>query len=180
MLNSWYVITGGPSSGKTTLLEGLAELGYQTYPEAARLFIDDSLAKGISVEELRSDEKLFQEKIARMKQGLENSLSPNETVFFDRGMQDTLAYLQYYNFEIEPWVANLMTNARYQQVFLLDQLPTFKEDYARTEDQDFAETLHQLLFDAYNGYGMTPIRVPVMDTENDRVHFVVDKIKEGK
>jgi predicted ATPase len=178
--NNWIVITGSPSSGKTSLLEELAKLGYQTYPETARRLIDDSLAKGISVEQLRSDEKLFQERVAKLKQELESSLRPNKTVFLDRGMQDTLAYLRHYNFAIEQWVMELMEAAHYQMVFLLDQLPVFKEDYARTENQAFAESLNQLLFEAYCDFDMMPIRVPATDQVSDRVEFVIDKIKEGK
>ena len=44
--SSWYVITGGPSTGKTTLLEELAKRGYKTIPEVARVVIDEGIAAG--------------------------------------------------------------------------------------------------------------------------------------
>jgi predicted ATPase len=37
---NWYVITGAPSSGKTTLLKELEELGYRVIHEVARAFIE--------------------------------------------------------------------------------------------------------------------------------------------
>ena len=65
--SKWYVITGGPSSGKTTVLKKLAELGYLTYPEAARVFIDGEMAKGKSLKEIRGDEAEFQRKVLKIK-----------------------------------------------------------------------------------------------------------------
>jgi len=36
---NWHVITGGPCSGKSTLIDQLANHGFQTVPESARLYI---------------------------------------------------------------------------------------------------------------------------------------------
>src|SRR6266568_2379991 len=107
-MNKWYVITGGNSSGKTTLVNELARKGYRTVPEAARTLIDQAAAKGMSAKELRADEKRFHYDVARLKQKLEKELDPNEVIFFDRGMQDTLAYSRYYRYEDDPWTNKLM------------------------------------------------------------------------
>jgi predicted ATPase len=37
---NWHVITGAPSSGKTTLIDQLAAKGFRTVPEGARLYIE--------------------------------------------------------------------------------------------------------------------------------------------
>lgn len=174
--NNWYVITGGPSTGKTTLLAELEKLGHKTIPEAARTVIDEALKKGISVEELRSDEKCFQDDVARLKEKIEAMHDKSVLTFFDRGMQDTVAYMRYYGFSIEEWVAALMDKAKYQKVFLLEQLSTYQSDYARTEDHDFAKNLHKLLVDAYTEFDMVPVHVPPVSL-NDRVKFIIDKVK---
>ena len=175
-MNNWYVVTGGPSTGKTTLLAELEKLGHKTIPEAARVVIDEALAKGISVEELRADEKRFQEDVARVKETVEAERDPNTLTFFDRGMQDTTAYMRHYGFTIEPWVKALTDKSRYQKVYLLEPLPTYETDYARTEDKDFSQHLHKLLHDAYTECGMEPIIVPAVSVE-DRVKFVLDRVK---
>ena len=36
---NWHVITGAPCSGKSTLIDQLANHGFQTVPESARLYI---------------------------------------------------------------------------------------------------------------------------------------------
>lgn len=42
----FIVITGGPGSGKTTLIEALARAGFQTMPEAGRAIIQDQARIG--------------------------------------------------------------------------------------------------------------------------------------
>ncbi|HVS58504.1 MAG TPA: ATP-binding protein [Candidatus Saccharimonadales bacterium] len=175
--NNWYVVTGGPSTGKTTLLAELEKLGYKTVPEAARTHIDSALSRGISVAELRKDEKKFQEEVTKLKQAIERGLNPKEIVFLDRGMHDTLAYLHHYGFVVENWVEELMHEASYSAVFLLEPLAEYVEDYARTEDEKFTHALHRLLHEAYATFGMEPVYVPPMSVE-DRVKFVLSHIKQ--
>jgi len=43
---NWHVLTGAASSGKTTLINMLADKGYETVPEIARQFIDREMARG--------------------------------------------------------------------------------------------------------------------------------------
>ena len=60
---NWQVITGGPSTGKTTVINMLAERGYKTTIEHARHYIDTMRTEGQTVEELRSNQ-LWKEPIA--------------------------------------------------------------------------------------------------------------------
>ena len=173
--NHWYVITGGPSTGKTTLLAELARRGYRTVQEAARTVIDDALARGITPQELRRDEKRFQEDVAAMKATTEASLDPQMVTFFDRGMHDTLAYMRYYSFDISESIEQLM-NARCRAVFLLDPLPQYESDYARTEDEQFIAAIQQLLHDAYAEYDMTPIHIPAVSVD-ERINLILDHLK---
>ena len=91
---NWYVITGGPSSGKTTVLNELAKLDYLIYPEAARVFIDKEMAKGKSREEIRGDEAKFQKGVLTIKIKVEKEALKNKVVFFDRAIPDSIAYYQ--------------------------------------------------------------------------------------
>lgn len=173
--NQWYVITGGPSTGKTTLLAELARREYRTVQEAARTVIDEAFARGVTPQELRRDEKKFQEDVAVMKAETEASLDPHEITFFDRGMHDTLAYMRYYSFDISESIEQLMS-ARYRAIFLLDPLPQYEADYARTEDKQFIAAIQQLLHDAYAEYGMTPIHIPAVSVD-ERINLILDHLK---
>lgn len=161
--NSWYVITGGPSSGKTTLLAELEKLGHHTVPEAARWVIDRGRAKGLTVAQIRRDEKKFQDQVLRRKVVVETKLDPAKTIFFDRGMHDSLAYYRYYNFTPDPQAMQAMQKSTYGKIFLLEPLPVFERDYSRTESDDFPLRIHKLLHNAYAEYGMQPILVPPLD-----------------
>ena len=43
---NFYVITGGPGSGKTTVLAELMRLGHRCIPEDARAVIQEQVASG--------------------------------------------------------------------------------------------------------------------------------------
>jgi predicted ATPase len=175
--DKWYVITGGPSTGKTTLQAEMAKLGYKTVEEAARLEIDDAVARGVTVEEFREDEKRFQDEVVRRRVELEAEVPADEIVFLDRGMQDSLAYYRYYDFTIEPWVVDLIKGTTYGKVFLMEPLGIFKQDYARTEVRDFNDYISDLLYDGYKEYGMEPIRVPAVSVP-ERVKIVLEHLKD--
>ncbi|MEM5794016.1 MAG: AAA family ATPase [Candidatus Aenigmatarchaeota archaeon] len=54
---SWYVITGEPSSGKTTILKKLEELGYFVVPETARILIDKYIKKRYTSTKIKKKRK---------------------------------------------------------------------------------------------------------------------------
>lgn len=147
---SWWIITGGPSSGKTSLINFLADLGFATIPEAARAFIDQQIAQGKSIKDFRGGWKeiLFQGDLRKMKEGTEASLNPRALMFMDRGMFDNCTYeeLAYrkLNDPTMPVRIELPLLRRYAGVFLLDQLP-FEQDYARTETPAEAQQIHYVL-----------------------------------
>jgi len=91
---NWYVITGGPSSGKTKIIEYLAFLGYSVIPEAARILIDVEKSRGKSVEEIRSNEAEFQKKVLEMKIEIENRISPERITFLIGEYQTVLLMIK--------------------------------------------------------------------------------------
>ncbi len=173
---NWYVLTGGPCSGKSQTLEYLAYLGYFTFPEVARVLINMELAKGKKIKEIREDEKEFQNKVLPMKIKLENRLDPKQTIFFDRGLPDSIAYLKKENLNVDK-VIRESKKRKYKKVFFLEQFPLkVKEDYARTENKQTAEIISKLIFEAYTNLGYKLIRVPVMKTIEAKAKFILDKL----
>ena len=130
--SNWYVITGGPSSGKTTVLKELAKLGYVVYPEAARVFIDKEMKKGKSLKEIRGNEAEFQRKVLKIKVEVEKTAPKDKIVFFDRAIPDSIAYYQIAGLNPQE-VLRFCPKRKYKKIFFLEQLP-FGQDYARIED----------------------------------------------
>jgi predicted ATPase len=165
----WYVITGGPSSGKSTVLSHFEKMGYRVIPEAARLLIDEEISKGKGIEEIRRDEAGFQQKVLKIKIGIEKSLPRDQIIFFDRAIPDSIAY--YILCSLDPKeVIDVCENNQYRKVFFMEQLP-FSKDYARIERIQDIKRLNQLLKQSYGQLGYEIISVPVMSVK-DRVKVI--------
>jgi len=173
MTSRWYIITGSASSGKTTLIQALSKMGYLTVPEAARILIDKEIKKGNKLEEIRKDELDFQRKVLKIKVDTEEKLPKNKIVFFDRGIPDTIAYYNLYNFNPKE-VMKFCKELTYRKIFLLEMLP-FQKDYARIESEELAKKLHNWLKKAYLGLGYEVIDVPDVSVE-DRLKIILSKI----
>ena len=88
---NWYVITGGPGSGKTTTINILSARGYKTTIEHARHYIDTQRQNGRTVEETRKNQVEFQLGILAMQIEQEALLAPGVIIFLNRGLPDALA-----------------------------------------------------------------------------------------
>jgi len=88
----WWVITGGPSTGKSTLLANLGQRGYKTMPEAARVVIDEGIAAARTVQQIRENETQFQVDVLRLKERWEDRIPPQELVLGDRGLLWHIGY----------------------------------------------------------------------------------------
>lgn len=174
MENNWYVITGGPSAGKTSTLALLAQQGYKVVPEAARSVIDEQLAAGRTLDEIRADEAAFQMAILKRKVADEQGLDPSEIIFCDRGVPDTLAYARHLGLAESPELLEQVAASRYKKVFLLEMLPYIK-DYARAESAEEAQRIHAHLTVVYEQTSYPLVHVPVMLPEQ-RVEFILKNL----
>ena len=171
MKTNWCVITGGPSSGKTTTVNLLRERGYATTIEHARHYLDTQRQKGHTVEEVRANQRAFQLGVLDMQIEQESELDPRELVFLDRAIPDALAYCQFLELEPDEKLLDALRTASYRKVFLLDPLP-FVRDYARTEDAAAQAKLHDLLGDVYRSLGFPVVEVPVMPVTERAKHII--------
>ncbi len=169
---NWYVITGGPSSGKSTVIRALQDLGYKTTVEAARHYIDLQRMNGRTTEEIRLHQREFQHKVLNLQINIEKKLDPKEIIFFDRALPDEVAYYKYFNLVPDEKLVEYLKYANYKKIFIMDLLP-LDPDYARTEDQTAQIKLHQLLIDVYKKRGEPIVIVPVLPIK-DRVKFILE------
>lgn len=168
---NWYVITGGPSSGKTTIVNALHARGYRTVVEHARHYIDLQRAVGRTLEDMRRSRKTFQREVLELQMSQESSLDPDDIVFLDRAIPDTLAYCRFLKLPPDPRLQERFKTIAYRRIFILDLLPLVK-DYARREDEADQRTIHELLIAVYNELGFPIVYVPVLPIE-ERVEFIL-------
>lgn len=171
---NWYVITGGPSSGKTTTVNMLKAHGYKTTIEHARHYIETQKISGKTVEEIRKNQLVFQQGVLDMQIAEEQELLPDETVFLDRAIPDALAYYRFLGLLEDEKIREAMSRATYKKVFILDPLPLVK-DSVRTEDETAQKKIHQILLETYKSLPSPIIQVPVLPPE-DRVDFILKNL----
>ena len=168
---NWYVITGGPSSGKTTTVNLLKERGYITTVEHARHYLDTQRLKGKTVEEVRKNQLEFQLGVLKMQIEQELEIAPHVLVFLDRAIPDALAYYRFLNLPFDEKLTDALRMVSYKKIFILDFLPLVK-DYARNEDGVAQKRIHELLIEVYESLPFPIVRVPVLSPEA-RVDFIL-------
>lgn len=171
---NWYVITGGPSSGKTTTIDILNQRGYKTTIEHARHYLDMQALIGRSVEEVRSHIQEFQLAVLELQIEEEKKLAPEELVFLDRAIPDAHAYYHFLNIPESTELTEALLNISYKKIFILDCLPLV-QDYARREDEAAQKKIHESLIEVYESLPFPVLRVPVMEAEA-RVDFILENL----
>ena len=171
---NWYVVTGAPSSGKTTLVAALEEMGYRVIHEVARAYIEMQMAQGKTLLEIRADKKSFETWILNKKLSIEDGLPRDDLIILDRAVPDSIAYFEEAGIDSGEALRKSPRN-RYKRVFLLDRLP-YQDDHARIENHEIAGRLEQGLEKSYRLLGYDVVRVGVMSVA-DRVKFIVDRIE---
>ena len=171
---NWYVITGGPGSGKTTVVNQLNMLGHHTTIEHARHFIDTQMITGKSVEEIRKNQIEFQKGILDMQILQEASLSPDELIFLDRALPDALAYYRFLNLPVNKELEDALKKAFYKKVFILESLPLIN-DYARLEDETAQKRISKLIVEVYESFPFPITHVPIM-TPMERVEYILKNL----
>lgn len=157
---NWCVITGAPSSGKTSVIKELAHRGYAIQGEVARELIELGLSQGKSLDDVRRNAQDLQREILEVSLAREMALDLRTLIFLDRGLPDSITYFRLAGLDgIEARATARLF--RYRAVFLFDRLPVVK-DAVRTEDEALARKIDLMLEEDYKSAGYAPVRVPVM------------------
>ncbi|XLS30495.1 AAA family ATPase [Flavobacteriaceae bacterium M23B6Z8] len=170
------VITGGPGTGKTSLITALESRGYTCMPEISRQVTLEARAQGIDQLFLK-DPMLFSRKLleGRKKQFLHAAELATSPVFLDRGLPDVLAYMNYIGDKYPEEFNAACRSHRYDKVFIL---PPWKEIYTsdneRYESFEQAKLIHQALQSTYIGFNYKLTEVPTGNLEM-RIDFIIDR-----
>ena len=170
---NWYVITGAPCSGKTAVISGLEQKGYQVVHEVARAYIDEQLQKGQSISQIKLDILSFESNILYKKIEIEQSLTESTIIFLDRAVPDSIAYYMIEGLNPDDPIHKSKL-IRYKKIFLFERLG-FEKDDVRSEDEKIAAQLDRLLRKSYDMLGYDFIHVPLMPVE-ERIDFILQNI----
>ncbi len=170
----WYVLTGGPCAGKTTLILEFEKRGHAVLPEAARMYIEGELAKGKTIPEMRANLLQFEKNILRYHVKLEMAAPQDKTLFLDRGIPDNVAYFRFTGLAVDDELQNAAKIFTYRKVFLLEMLD-YANDGARFETAEEAQRIHAEIRRAYQELGYDVLEVPVMPV-HERADFILKNL----
>lgn len=156
------------------MVDLLRQRGYQTTIEHARHYIDLQRLGGRSVADIRSRQLAFQRGVLSMQIQQEAELDPDDVVFLDRALPDSLAYYRFLDLPADRVLLDALQRVAYRKVFLLDLLP-LAPDYARTEDTAAQRRIHDLIREVYESLQIPLERVPVLPAET-RADFVLARL----
>lgn len=173
MSSPWYVLTGGPCSGKTTLINEIKDRGYTVMPESARTVIAAGLAEGRDVQEIVSDTLALERGIVQHQLELVSQAPVHEVVFYDRGIPDNIAYVHRFGLPDEEF-RQATSKVQYRKIFLLDMIE-FSNDTQRYETPEEAAWLHAEIRRTYSELNYEIVDVPVLPISK-RADFVLSRI----
>jgi predicted ATPase len=174
------VITGGPSTGKSTVIDELINRQYTCFEEVSRDITKKAREEGIE-QLFLSDPLLFSRKLieGRVKQYHDADQLDDNIIFFDRGIPDVNAYLKYSKQPIPEEFETITKAHPYDRLVFI--MPPWDEIYTkdaeRYENFNQAQLIHNKLVNYYKDLGYYLIFVPFGPVEK-RVDYIIDSLEK--
>jgi len=174
------VILGRSSSGKTSVINCLRDLGYQVGHEIATIVLDSRKTQEINKAEWGKRQKLMY----TLQRTLEDSFEG--LVFQDRSVLDNYVYTQMLLGEVPDYFGDPKVLAeKYHSVFELEKLP-FKKTNTRIESgEKEAQYIYDNIRNFYVQHGFNPTLVPTFNEKTidesirKRADFILSKLEDS-
>ncbi len=185
-VSNLIVIAGGSSNGKTAILNELSSRGYITFPEVARVFLEERRKELSDKEYLfpsKKETEYRQREIYSRQFKLEESLAKKEGVYFiERSLVDVLVFSKYF-LGAEFFQGEDFKQRTYSKVFIPENLDFTKGKIRVEKDIHEAKKINELIITAYSDLGYCPDIVPnFRGTRQEqikrRTDYILTKLRE--
>jgi predicted ATPase len=173
---NYFVISGGPGSGKTSIIEKLAARGFTTVGETGRAILREQAESGGTVthtgDPAAFGELMLARGIADYKRMAKGD--PDEPVFFDRGIAELVGYWRLVGLPVPGHVSTAAAEYRTNTTVFLTPpwREIYRQDAERKQDWDEAVRTYERVRDAYAEAGYMTVDIPD-DTVARRVSFIL-------
>jgi predicted ATPase len=179
MSKNFYVITGGPGAGKTTLINELRKKGFTCMEEVARRVIQQQVKLGGDAlpwsNILRYKELLLAHTLESYTRALQEN---KKLVFFDRGVLDLIAYDRRTKTESSQALKQAIHELTYNETVFVT--PPWKEifcnDSERKQTYEEAVDVYKGIVAVYAEHGYHLVEMPKL-TISGRVKFLLDYVR---
>ncbi|TXG35790.1 AAA family ATPase [Seonamhaeicola maritimus] len=171
------VITGGPGTGKSTIINELIKRGLTCFEEISRQVTLEAQKEGIE-QLFLTDALLFSERLlnGRKQQFIEASNTKSELVFMDRGVHDVLAYMDFIGDTYPQNFVDICKSSIYDTAFILSPWEDiYESDNERYENFEQALKIHNHLLKTYKSFDYELIDVP-FGTVEERTNFILNSL----
>jgi predicted ATPase len=172
-----YLLTGGPGSGKTTLILELSKKGFYALGESSEYIIRRELPKQNPTLPW-TDLSGFQELVLRNQKQWEEEIPKEvEKAVMDRGIPDNLAYCRHGGIKPPAELEKEKLRGRYDKVFIIEPLKHLENTAVRREGNEEARRIHETIRQVYTELGYNPISIPDCGIEN-RLKIIISHLEE--
>lgn len=175
--DNFFVITGGPGMGKTTVIMALQELGYTCVPESGRDIIQQQVASGGEALPWRNREAFAALMFDQSLRDFNAHAGQTQPVFFDRGIADTIGYLTLCGLPVPATMPEAARRYPFNnRVFFTPPWPAiYEQDNERKQSFDEAVRTYEQLLRTYEELGYEAVILPKASVD-DRVQFILSVI----
>lgn len=178
--NPYYIITGAPSTGKTSILNKLRSMGYLCHEEIAREIIRENMDAGIDVFPWNKMHQ-FSDMVLERMLNVAGTLNPDIIQFLDRSIVDLIGYMKFADQRVPAhYLREALSIGYARKVFFLPIWhDIYTQDEERKESIEEAEKIGNSLEETYKSLGFELIHVPHGSIE-ERVSFILQACKQHR
>lgn len=172
-----HVLTGGPGSGKSTLIAALAAAGVATSAEVGRQVIREQVTAGGNALPWADEMAFAEAMLPREVAAYAAALATGRSVVLDRGAPDVIGFLRVSGLPVPAHIDAAARATRYNpRVFLAPFWPAiYGHDAERKQTPEVAAATEAVMRATYADYGYNLIDLPRASVA-ERVAFVMERL----
>ncbi|AUO65394.1 ATPase [Citrobacter freundii complex sp. CFNIH2] len=177
VLQHRFILTGGPGSGKSTIIATIIKRGFWCSKEAGRGVIQDQVNIGGDALPWANQTAFAELMLSWEMRSWHEAEEQTQPCFFDRGVPDVVGYLRLSELPIPRHLDNAVEKFRYNRIVFI--APPWRDIYVqdteRKQSFDVAVATYHAMVKTYRMYDYQLIELPCASVE-ERADFILSRI----